>query len=153
MKNLRLLAYCFFLIGCFAPLKVKEKKSIFVSIFKNNTREYWISNELNLAMIDEIMKDGNFIMENSKDATFLLEGCIISYKETPIAWDREMKIRESRIEITIEYELFDKGSLIKNGRLSSGIIYLYKDNPEEERGRLLKSISRALINDIRRIIK
>lgn len=143
---MKLFLFALFLIGCFAPSNiVKEKRGIFISIFKNNTREYGLSNELNLAMIDEIMKDPNFRIEKRDDAELTLKGCIIDYKKTPIAWD----LKIYRMSITIEYELFDKGSLIQKEILSSEIIYPYKDNEQEEGKRLLKNISRAMVNRLK----
>lgn len=146
MKKL-LFIYCLFLIGCLAPSKMtREEKAISISIFKNTTKEYELSYLLNLAMIDEIMKNPNFKIK--KDAELNLKGCIIEHKKTPIAWTKDREITEYSLSITVEFEVFDKNALVLKNRITDKIIYSKNDNEKQEEQRLLKRISRKIVKKI-----
>ncbi|MEW6481916.1 MAG: LptE family protein [bacterium] len=139
-----------FLLSC-ATLPKTEQKTIFVSLFYNETKEYGLSEKLNMAMVDEIMKDGNFKIEDREKAELILSGRIVDYKKTPLAWTEKKEIIEFRIRMDIEFEVFYRNNSILKKRLTEAIIY--SEDEEKERGGLLNRISRSICNELRRFIK
>ncbi|MEW6007379.1 MAG: LptE family protein [bacterium] len=138
------------ILGCSPPSKIEER-TIFVSLFYNDTKEYGLSEKLNMAMVDEIMKDGNFTIEARQKADLIITGRIVYYKKTPVAWREKKEIIEFRIRMDIEFEVFYRDNSILKKRLTEAIIY--SEDEEKERQRLLNRISRSICNELRRFIK
>ncbi|MEW6103545.1 MAG: LptE family protein [bacterium] len=148
--NCLLSVVCCLFIGCAAPPKIEEK-TIFVFLFYNETKEYGLSEVLNLAITDEIMKDGHLKIEDREKVDLSLSGRIVDYKKTPVAWTEKKEIIEYRLRMDIEFELFFQNNLILKKRLSEAIIY--SEDEEKEKLRLCVRVGRRISNELRRFIK
>jgi|GEM_PF-6526210 len=133
------------LIGCFVPPKMtREGESIFVSIFKNKTREYGLEEELSSAIIEEVMKGGVFKIESKERADYSLYGEILDYKKAPIAWTSDKEITEYRLTLRVVFELKRGDTIILKEEAIEAIVY--SKDEEYYKKMLLKRISRSIVN-------
>ncbi|HAW50574.1 TPA: hypothetical protein DCX16_06470 [bacterium] len=146
-----------FLIGCLSPPEMvlpEYTKTIFVSIFQNETSEYGIQERLRSVIADEIVKDGRLRIED-KDPDCKIKGKISLYKKEPIAWTEEYRITEYRLILTIDVFVEDRtGNKIWEGNIFEEVTYMPitsplgtdKETEDQAKKRLIEKISRKIAN-------
>lgn len=86
-------------------------KSVFIPVFENKTMEPIVEEELTPAVIREFLHDGRIEVVDRSRADMVLEGSVVSYKETPVSFDASQNVREYRITVTTHLILLKNNSL------------------------------------------
>jgi outer membrane lipopolysaccharide assembly protein LptE/RlpB len=86
-------------------------KSVFIPVFENKTMEPIVEEELTPAVIREFLHDGRIEVVDRSRADMVLEGSVVSYKETPISFDASQNVLEYRITITTHLILLENTPL------------------------------------------
>lgn len=86
-------------------------KSVFIPVFENKTMEPIVEEELTPAVIREFLHDGRIEVVDRSRAEMVLEGSVVSYKETPISFDASQNVLEYRITVTTHLILLKNNSL------------------------------------------
>ena len=86
-------------------------KSVFIPVFENKTMEPIVEEELTPAVIREFLQDGRIEVVDRSRADMVLEGSVVSYKETPISFDASQNVLEYRIMVTTHIVLLKNNSL------------------------------------------
>ncbi|MEK6560408.1 MAG: LptE family protein [Nitrospirota bacterium] len=91
-------------------------KSVFIPVFENKTMEPIVEEELTPAVIREFLHDGRIEVVDRSRADMVLEGSVVSYKETPVSFDDSNDASENELEyrITVTTHLI----LLQNNSLS-----------------------------------
>lgn len=106
------LAICFLLLtGCGYQIAGRgghiqsEIQTIAIPVFKNDTMEPIVEEELTPAVIREFIKDSRVEVVDRSRSDLVLLGSVTSYKETPLAFDRNQNALEYRITVTAHLKL------------------------------------------------
>ena len=93
-------------------------KSVFIPVFENKTMEPIVEEELTPAVIREFLHDGRIEVVDRSRADMVLEGSVVSYKETPVSFDASQvegimsnNVLEYRIVVTTHLILLKNNSI------------------------------------------
>lgn len=85
-------------------------KSIAIPVFENKTMEPIIEEEITSAVIKEFLKDDRIQVVDRSQAELVLQGSVISYKESPISFDLNQNALEYRITVTTHLRLLQQST-------------------------------------------
>ena len=110
-----LLNFLFFITGCGYTTKAyflpKHIKSIHIETFENKTGRPNIENDLRNKIIARFQDDGILRIASRETADVILGGEVTNYLRQALRYSNNEDVREYRLSITVDFELFDK---IKN---------------------------------------
>lgn len=77
---------------------------------KRPSYNYWpdLENEITRAVIDGFIFDRHLDIKSPKDATLLLKGELISFRQFPLSYDGSNNVEEFRVEILMDLELYNE---------------------------------------------
>jgi len=81
-------------------------KSIAVPLFKNETLEHGLEEDVTRAVVDAFIADNHMDVVSESEAESILWGTIATYRRTPFTFDAQGNVLEYRLEIVtrVEYE-------------------------------------------------
>lgn len=88
--------------GAYIPASVR---SISIPVFENKTLEPIVEEEFTSEVIMGFIKDSRLQVVDKSQGDLILYGSITSYKESPLAFDRNQNVLENRITVIVHLKL------------------------------------------------
>ena len=137
-----------FVGGCFyswGPLTDPAYKTVYMPIFRNETTERHVENDLTEALRRVYNEAGSWRVTSDPDrADLVLTGRVVRFQRTPLSETREDNVLELQVSVTADVRLTDArtGQIIRDRVISeSGDATLILGQTEEE-------ATREALNDV-----
>ncbi|MCX5799824.1 MAG: LptE family protein [Candidatus Eisenbacteria bacterium] len=105
-------------------------KTVAIPLFKNETLEYGIEEEITKAVIEKFVSDNRLRVVGEKEASSLLLGTVRSYKNSVFSYSSGEVAQEYEvtIRVSVEFQDVSKGKIIwKDDSLTSSARYFAVD--------------------------
>jgi hypothetical protein len=86
----------------------KGIKSVAVPFFENRTAEPNLEIIVTERVIDNLVADNTLSVEDESGADAVLEGVIVSFKNEPFSFNRELNAEEYHVVVSVEASLFNR---------------------------------------------
>jgi outer membrane lipopolysaccharide assembly protein LptE/RlpB len=96
---------CGYTVGGTLPSDIK---TISVPIFQNLTREPGVEGLVTRAVVEAFSTNGRLKIASSADADAILDGEVIGYNVSIIAFDKNSNARQYRLSVTVNLQLRDR---------------------------------------------
>ena len=159
MKGTLLLTSCFLLLtsyltGCGYHIAGRGGhipsgvKSIAIPVFENKTMEPIVEEELTPAVIKGFLKDSRIEVVERLQADLVLQGSIISYKESPLSFDKYQNVLEYRISVITHLKLLQQStnSILWERDLTTNAEYMVNSDVMSTRAAKLLAIKEIAQN-------
>jgi len=100
------------LIGCgyysTKPLTPKDIKSVAVPFVENRTSEPNLEIIVTEIIVNSLVEDNTLAVEDESQADAILEAVIVSFRNLPFSFNRELNAEEYHVTISVEATLFNR---------------------------------------------
>lgn len=167
MKNRRFLIAVLVLLisGCGYTHKVtlpNAAKTVFVPMFKNSippenilTYVAGLETDITQAVVDELVRDGNLKVVDSKNAELLLRGEIVGYEQEAFRFNRFEQVDEFRLFMVVKLTLEDAktGNILWKENNFSGDTQYFVNGPraipeEQAAHRAIFDLAEKIVNRV-----
>jgi hypothetical protein len=104
--------FCMTFSGCgyygTSSRTAKGIKSVAVPFFENRTSEPNLEIIVTERVIDNLVADNTLSVEDESGADAVLEGTIVSFKNEPFSFNRELNAEEYHVVVSVEATLFNR---------------------------------------------
>jgi outer membrane lipopolysaccharide assembly protein LptE/RlpB len=86
----------------------KDIKSVAVPFFENRTSEPNLEIIVTERVIDNLVADNTLSVEDERSADAVLEGAIVSFRNAPFSFNRELNAEEYHVVVSVEATLYSR---------------------------------------------
>lgn len=104
-------AMCLALAGCSAIPRTRtlpdEIRSVYIPLFKNETYEPNVEEDLTRALEEVFLEDGRVLVEGEKEADMVIVGVVTGYRENVRDWEEDEFPRRTKIRLEAEITAYN----------------------------------------------